>query len=249
MSKFPRISVITVCYNAELHIEDTIRSVVNQTYPEIQYIVIDGQSKDHTMCIIEGYTKQIDVLLSEPDRGIYDAMNKALDYVSGTWVIYLNAGDTFHHSNAISDIFDGRHDISSVHFIYGDTIGVENKTEKGILKPLDLNYFWKRIPICHQSCFIRADVQKRNYYSLNYKVSSVYDFFYKCYLQGYSFKYIPVPISKYDLNGYSSYSFLWLWDYARISWKYSNRKRLKVILKICSYFIVRSFIYFKRRLL
>ncbi|MFM6994745.1 MAG: glycosyltransferase family 2 protein [Sediminibacterium sp.] len=248
-SKLPKISVVTVCYNAELFIEDTIRSVINQTYENIQYIVIDGQSKDQTMSIIQGYKNHINVLLSEPDGGIYDAMNKALDYVSGTWVIYLNAGDTFHHSNTIFDIFNAGYDTSNVHFIYGDTIGMENKIEKAVLKPLDLKHFWKRIPICHQSCFIRTDIQRSNYYSLNYKVSSVYDFFYKCYLQGFSFKYIPVTISKYDLNGYSSLSLLWLWDYTRISLNYSKGKRLKVLVKICSYFVVRSFIYLKRKLL
>ena len=99
--KQPLITVVTVVYNDVKHIEDTILSVVNQTYPNIEYIIIDGGSTDGTVDIIKKYADHIAYWVSEPDKGIYDAMNKGLKKATGEWVNFMNSGDCFAQSKTL----------------------------------------------------------------------------------------------------------------------------------------------------
>ncbi len=101
----PLITVVTVVFNGELYIENTILSIINQTYDKIEYIIIDGKSTDRTLDIIGKYQKQIDQLVSEPDNGIYHAMNKAIDLATGQWIIFMNCGDSFYDKDVIRSIF------------------------------------------------------------------------------------------------------------------------------------------------
>lgn len=118
----PLITVITVVYNGEKHLEETILSVVNQTYENIEYIIVDGGSTDKTLDVIKKYENQIDCWVSESDNGIYDAMNKGLSLASGEWINFMNAGDAFWRPDSISDIFCGRYDLQDSDFIYSDTM-------------------------------------------------------------------------------------------------------------------------------
>jgi len=102
----PKVSIITVSYNAERFIEDTIKSVVNQDYQNIEYIIIDGHSKDNTLKICNQYKDDIDILVSEPDKGIYDAMNKGVQRATGNIVGILNADDFYIDSTVISSVVD-----------------------------------------------------------------------------------------------------------------------------------------------
>ena len=101
----PLISIITVAYNAIQLIEATIKSVINQSYTSIEYIIIDGGSTDGTIDIIKKYDKYLAYWISEPDKGIYDAMNKAIKKANGDWINFMNCGDTFVDENVISEIF------------------------------------------------------------------------------------------------------------------------------------------------
>tara|TARA_B100000787_G_C16148221_1_gene275293 strand:- start:162 stop:908 length:747 start_codon:yes stop_codon:yes gene_type:complete len=242
----PLISIITVVYNDEKGLLNTLNSVVNQTFHNIESIVIDGNSTDGTKMVIKSFKDQINYFVSEPDKGIYDAMNKGIKQASGDWVIFMNAGDLFYSNETISDVFKIENP-NDYDILYGDTIGVHDNGEIEYIRPLDLSLFWKHIPICHQSTFINLKLHKEYLYDLNYKVSSVYDFLYNRYISGDNFKYINLPISKYNMNGYSSHSLLWLWDYIRISLKYSKGKRHKVIFKIGSYSIMRLIKFLKKK--
>ena len=95
----PRFSVITVTYNAEKVLEDTIQSVISQTYHHVEYIIIDGASKDGTMAIVNRYRDRISRVVSEPDKGLYDAMNKGIALATGDYLCFLNAGDSFHEDD------------------------------------------------------------------------------------------------------------------------------------------------------
>ena len=101
-----KVTVVTVSYNADKVIEPTIKSVVNQTYPNLEYVIIDGSSTDNTLNIIKKYSNKISAWYSEPDRGIYDGMNKGLDVATGDWIIFMNAGDRFLHKNVLKDFFE-----------------------------------------------------------------------------------------------------------------------------------------------
>ena len=99
----PLITVITVVFNSEKYLEETIESVINQSYDNVDYIVIDGASTDGTPDVIKKYDSQLDYWVSEQDRGIYDAMNKGLDVAFGEWLVFMNAGDIFHDNQVIEN--------------------------------------------------------------------------------------------------------------------------------------------------
>ena len=121
-----KVSVITVCYNAEASIGNTLKSVLEQTYKDFEYVIIDGASKDNTLKIVERYKPEFEEkgillnLISEKDNGIYDAMNKAVRCCNGEWLIYMNADDTFADADVLKDILaDNDHD--GIDVVYGDS--------------------------------------------------------------------------------------------------------------------------------
>lgn len=178
----PWVSIITVCYNAADFVETTINSVLSQSYPNIQYIIIDGASIDGTIDIVKKYSKRISVIVSEPDKGIYDAMNKGMKYVKGEWVNFMNAGDTFHDENVVNDIFGENSilaaDISKLQVIGGNTYNVcsENSWEH-FAEPASVIPF--RLPFSHQACFVRPPFS----FDLKYKIAADYKILYDAYFR------------------------------------------------------------------
>ena len=128
----PKITIITICYNAEACIERTILSVINQTYPNIEYIIIDGNSTDNTLQIVEKYKDKITKIISEPDKGIYDAMNKGLRITTGDWVNFMNAGDSFYSNDVLGKVFC--QDYSGISVIWGDAMLIQNGTKQEIFR-------------------------------------------------------------------------------------------------------------------
>ena len=121
MKNNPLISVVTVSYNAVLTIEQTILSVINQTYPHIEYIIIDGGSTDGTVDIIKKYANRIAYWVSEPDKGIYDAMNKGIRTAKGEWINFMNAGDLFYSKDTLEKVFSKSIN-DNIKVIYGDVM-------------------------------------------------------------------------------------------------------------------------------
>lgn len=114
-----KISIITVCFNAEADIEKTIISVLGQTFQDYEYIIVDGASKDTTMQIVGKYSGKIHQVISEPDKGIYDAMNKGIHLANGEWLIFMNAGDYFSSPTLLSDVFNQKIP-DHIDFLYSD---------------------------------------------------------------------------------------------------------------------------------
>lgn len=201
----PRISVVTVCYNAVDIIETTILSVINQTYDNIEYIVIDGASKDGTLEVIEKYRDKISCLVSEPDKGIYDAMNKAIGLATGQWISFMNAGDVFHDTEVIEKIcfirYSGNGQIGC---IYGDYVS-RNKLRR--VEVICDNPFYERPNLIknpsmgfhHQSCFVRTDLAKELLFdNRNYRLCADFNMIYQIYKKGYSFEHVPFFVAVID---------------------------------------------------
>lgn len=191
-----KVSVITVSFNAVSSIQRTIDSVASQSYENIEYIVIDGGSKDGTLDIIKNNLDNISSWVSEPDKGIYDAMNKGISKATGDWLVFMNCGDTFYNIDVISEVMNLVPD-SSV--IYGDTDVVENFGDY-ILRPWPLDSLSRYIaPFFHQSSFIRADVMKQYFFDTRYKYCADFNLFFQLWKKGAKFQYIPQTFSKYDV--------------------------------------------------
>lgn len=195
ISSPPLISVVTVSFNAVSTIEKTICSIVNQTYPHIEYIIIDGGSTDGTVDIIKKYENKIAYWISEPDKGIYDAMNKGIDVATGEWINFMNSGDTFHSNTVIQQLIEKLPSKADV--IYGDTLLLYS-WGKYFKKALPIDMIKHHLPFCHQSCFIKTITMQKMKYNLNYKICADYDFFYHLYQAGGLFTYLPHCISNYE---------------------------------------------------
>lgn len=201
----PIISVVTICYNAVECIEETMLSVLNQTYDKVEYIVIDGGSKDGTVDIIKRYAHRLAYWTSESDKGIYDAMNKGIQKANGEWINFMNAGDTFSDTSVLEKIFF--QEISeNVGMIYGNTALFKNGVfiESFENKPFWLSHMpFRGKGICHQSMFVKSDLAKRMMFDTSYRICSDYDMCYKIYKKGYEFLFVDIVVSHYDVTGVS----------------------------------------------
>lgn len=195
-----KISVITVSFNAEQCIERTIISVLGQNYANIEYLIIDGGSTDGTIGIVEKYKDRISLVVSEPDKGIYDAMNKGIKLASGEWVNFMNAGDLFNSASTLSDIFDAGCQHNGCSVIYGKTL-LSLSYAKYIVEAEPLEILNYRMPFCHQSCFVKRDVLLNNLFDLNYQVVSDHNQFLRLYRAGVKFLYVPIVVSQYFPEG------------------------------------------------
>jgi len=205
----PLISIITVVYNCEEFLEETILSVINQTYDNVEYIIIDGASSDETVNIIKKYEDKIDYWVSEKDNGIYDAMNKGIDLASNEWINFMNAGDSLCNNNMIenlvnSHIFKDNKDIVTGYVRIIDSNG-KWLGYKHPYKKLENCNFIKENCIAHQATFTHKNVFKKiGKFSLQYKIQGDYDFWLKAKRNNIVFKHIEKDIANFLDHGVSS---------------------------------------------
>lgn len=214
-SELPKVTIITISYNAVNEIEKTIISVLDQTYTEKEYIIIDGKSNDGTTEIISEYRDKIDIIVSEKDSGIYDAMNKGIGLASGDWIIFMNAGDCFADNNVIERIFRSGKDITES-IIFGDVI---NQYNWGQVKSFGRYFKGKEVmlPFSHQSVFVRSDVLKKERFDTSFKTAGDHELFYRLYLKGYRFRHLNEFIAIYDVYGRSGKSMNCFREVSRIN--------------------------------
>lgn len=237
MEKTPLISIVTVSYNAVSTIEQTILSVINQTYPHIEYIIIDGGSTDGTVDIIKKYADKIAYWVSEPDKGIYDAMNKGIKVATGEWINFMNAGDCFANIYCIENIFS--HQIEkNIHMIYGDINYIKNE-KINYTKALPISIIKHRMPCSHQAMFVRKSFDNI-LFDLKYHIAAEYEIIHRILNRSgeKAFLYLPITICNFDANdGISSLyplkcfkecidiraykkDLYWYWDYFKYIIKY-----------------------------
>jgi glycosyltransferase involved in cell wall biosynthesis len=170
----PLVAVVTVVWNDAQHIEQTLQNVLGQTYPHLEYIVIDGGSTDGTAAIIERYRNRLAAFVSEPDRGLYDAMNKGLALCRrDAWVYFLNSGDLFAGPDALTRLFAGR-----AHWPALVLAPVVKRGATDVLLPVRLG---RRLgmPACHQGIFCRQPLLARHGFDLRYGLAADFDLYLK----------------------------------------------------------------------
>ena len=230
----PKISIVTVTYNAVETLEKTIESVINQTYSNKEYIIVDGNSTDGTIDIIKKFNNHISIWISEKDKGIYDAMNKAASLATGDWIIFINSGDSFYKNDILQNIFESNdwHETSKYDVIYGNT-RIFDIHGSFIILGRNIRLMKIKMPFCHQSCIMRTKILRSNPFDLKYKISADYNLFYHLYLKKFKFKYINKTISNYNNEGYSQKNELKMY---KENYQINNQKI------IYSYIYIKTFI-------
>ena len=254
MNNLPKLSIVTVSYNCVIEIENTILSVINQDYPNIEYIVIDGGSTDGTIEIIRKYSDRITKWVSEPDKGIYDAMNKGILMATGEWVTMRNCGDYFAERESLSKLFAEPVD-DTVDFVCGGAyritdLGYHVVFSKDITKT---NYLMK---VVHPATFVRTSWHKKCLFDTRFKVAADFNLVYKSLMAGRKFLYRDIPIVIFPSGGYSSVH----WDQGKregfiIRGLYNSRSQIIMcefhIFKLKVGFYFRKFLklipYFKKK--
>ncbi len=206
-----KISIITVSYNSVETIEDTIKSVISQSYNNIEYIIIDGGSTDGTIKIIENYISSINYFISEKDKGIYDAMNKGISIATGDVIGFLNSDDIYFRTTIINEIMYEFTNNTSTSILYGNLYYVNRSNTNKIIRTWkSMAYFnnffeFGNVPP-HPTLFVRNFIyQNIGLFNLNYKYASDYDFMIRLFKKNiYTSKYINKYIVKMRIGGLTS---------------------------------------------
>jgi putative colanic acid biosynthesis glycosyltransferase len=190
-NRMPLVSIITVVFNNEKDIEQSILSVINQSYENIEYIIIDGGSTDNTVNIVKKYEEHISRWISEPDSGIYDAMNKGIDLSSGAWLFFLNSDDSLSNREIIQKIFE--HDVSSYDLLNGKVM-FNDISKRLFVSRYNRKLYYKNT-LSHQGTFYKRALFKDFRYDLHSKVSADYELNLKSYVEHKSLKEIEEIIA------------------------------------------------------
>jgi glycosyltransferase involved in cell wall biosynthesis len=229
--KDKKVSIITVSYNSEETIEKTIKSVLNQIYENIEYIIIDGNSNDQTLNIIKTYEDKFNGSLkwvSEDDNGIYHAMNKGIDMASGDFIGIINSDD-WYQEDAVENIINTYKQNKESEIIYGDGYDIyEYDDLKYYLlskQPRDLSCLLDGITLHHPSVFIKKNIYKKyGKYNLKYDLAADYELLLRMYLNDVKFKHTNEVIGNFRLGGASNNSFRLVKEYNMIKKQYNINK-------------------------
>lgn len=207
--KMEKISIVTICLNEEEKIQETLESALKQTYTDIEYVIKDGCSTDNTnetiKIVIEKYGEKNIKHIIQADTGIYDAMNQAIDYCTGDWVIFMNSGDLFATSNILERIFESNK-YENYGVLYGDAMvrdDVGDSVWKGNITRIE-----KGMPFCHQSCLIRREILRKYPFDTKFKIAADYNNILQLYINNIAFYNTNKIISIFRLDGVSSTRFI-----------------------------------------
>lgn len=233
----PLISVVTVVYNGAATLEQTVRSVLGQTYCNVEYIIIDGGSTDGTLGIIRKYEGKIDFWQSGPDGGIYDAMNKGIALATGEYIALLNADDWYEPGTCAlvaGEIGKSHADVYHGVMRYIGENGELLKVEGYTTRLLD------RGMIAHPTCFISRDIYQWEKYDTSYRSAADYDFVNRLARQGVDFQFIPTIMANFRTGGMSS-GRADLIEATRVRHKYGYMSVPEYIVKSIAYHIMGLF--------
>jgi glycosyltransferase involved in cell wall biosynthesis len=199
-----KLSLITVCYNAADLIQATLQSALNQSFKDFELVIIDGGSTDNTLSLLEPFKPYIGALVSEKDKGIYDAMNKGVKLAKGEWVYFLNAGDSFYHPEVLKDVFNHSASFTS-DFIYAKVQTLNEPTGVDYVagEPVSFQDFYFKYPICHQASFAKRKLFTQiGYFETNYKLISDTEWFIRLFRNAeIKTNFIDEVVAFYDITG------------------------------------------------
>jgi glycosyltransferase involved in cell wall biosynthesis len=202
-----KVSILSIVYNAKSDLEETIRSVRNQKYKDIEFIVVDGGSVDGTVDVIKANLDIINTYVSEKDNGIYDAMNKGVKLANGDYLIFLNSGDYFYDSNVVSDIFSG-FDGEEQNVIFGRALITNGSDKSWLYPPLDVSHqnveqWVVDNPPNHQTVFFPHRFYSSNIFSNQFKIGADVDYIYRAILDC-GIRFINLEVAVFTLGGISN---------------------------------------------
>ncbi|GHX01111.1 Colanic acid biosynthesis glycosyl transferase WcaE [Vibrio cholerae] len=236
----PLITVVTVVYNGEAFLEDTILSVINQTYDNVEYIIIDGGSTDATLDIIRKYEHAIDYWVSEKDQGIYDAMNKGITLATGDWINFMNGGDAFYNNTTLDHVFK-KNDLSVFDIIYGNHQVVYPSGRKRLARAGQLTNMWKGSQFCHQATFVKSKYHKKNKFNISTEIVADFELFYNAWRANKKFHFIDVVIARFEAGGVSDIkridSILGWWVLVDKSFKVNVNYLIMIFMEVLKSFV------------
>jgi glycosyltransferase involved in cell wall biosynthesis len=201
----PKISVVTVNYNNAEGLDRTIRSVLDQDCKEVEYIVVDGDSQDESVDVIKKHASHAFQWISEPDKGVYEAMNKGIDRASGDYILFLNSGDIFYNEDVLNEIVPMLTDNKDIY--YGNLVFSHSgkNTLREYPKHFNFEYFLER-SLPHPGSFIKRTLFDRIFkYSEDYRIVSDWEFFiYAVLKEKVSYHHLDKVISIFELDGMSN---------------------------------------------
>ena len=197
------LSIITVNYNNKAGLQKTIDSVIAQTWRDFEWIIIDGGSTDGSKELIEKYQQHFAYWCSEPDKGVYNAMNKGIDKAKGEYIQFLNSGDSFHNTDVLEKVSVNL--ALNADIVYGDLNYVSDNGSYIVRYPEDLSiHYFLTHSIGHPSSYIKAGMLKRAGYREDFKIVSDWHSFFKWFCEGRIFRHMSVIVADYDTTGISS---------------------------------------------
>ncbi|MFZ2189834.1 MAG: glycosyltransferase family 2 protein [Candidatus Magasanikiibacteriota bacterium] len=246
-----KLSIITVSYNSAETIEDTIKSVMAQNYSDLEYIIIDGGSKDNTLEVVEKYKDKIAKIISEPDKGIYDAMNKGIKMATGGVVGIINSDDFYFNEHIFNDVMNEFEKTGS-EAVYGDIVYVDREETKkqvrfwqaGEYREEKLNCGWI---MPHPAFFVKKEIyNKFGLFNLDFRIAADYELMLRFLKNGLKVSYLPQTFVCMREGGFSGQSFRQRkkgWQELKKAWAINNFKiprffiTRRILSKIKQYFI------------
>lgn len=238
-------TIVTICYNCKSVIRETIESVIAQDRSLYEYIIIDGHSSDGTLDVVNQYVNHIDLIVSEPDKGIYDAMNKGISHATGKYINFMNAGDSFFSPTVLTEVSRQLDTESDV--IFGDKSDVRD----GVRYRVKAKPFYEHMPLHqemgfnHQCVFVSLKLARKYPFDLKYKLAADYDMIINIYKDGGKFQQLDMIIANFDLTGASNTKRK-LHMYERLCIDYPNRLFLNKIISTYRVYKYNCLMFIKR---
>lgn len=252
-----KISVVTVVYNDVAHIRQTMESFFSQTWEEKEYIVVDGGSTDGTADVVREYADRLAFWCSEPDGGIYDAMNKGLAHATGEWINILNSGDAYCSPRSLEAAITECEERDVADVIFGNSVAVSSNEEKHVEAEADTSLLNFRATYRHGSSLVRTATHRRYPFATERKAefgfALDFDVIYRMYHDGCRFAKVPVDIERYEVEGTSlnaaksvlyNYRITTQYGTSLRKWLYFQKHRLKIgIAQSKAFHLVRDFVF------